>query len=140
MTYETLKVDDGQLISVLTVARREGAVVVVHGELLLHHLAHGGARAGGPEGAVIPHAPPRLQAVEREGTHRAITMSEIVDVPTRRDRTSPGSARCGNGPAALRDRGDAWRPRRCPPGARDVLGILLRRAWRLSRTLGPLRD
>ena len=50
------------------------------GELRLHRLAHRRARARGQDRAVLPRAsaPP---AVEREGTHRAITMSEIVDVP-----------------------------------------------------------
>jgi len=81
MTYETLKLNDRQVISVLALARREGAMVMVHAEnsdciawLTAEHETHG-------KTAPYFHALSRPQAVEREGTHRAITMSEIVDVP-----------------------------------------------------------
>lgn len=81
MTYETLKLNDGQVISVLALARREGALVMVHAEnsdciawLTAELEKHG-------QTAPYFHALSRPPAVEREGTHRAITMSEIVDVP-----------------------------------------------------------
>jgi dihydropyrimidinase len=81
MTYETLKLNDRQVISVLALARREGALVMVHAEnsdgiawLTAELEKHG-------KTAPYFHALSRPQAVEREGTHRAITMSEIVDVP-----------------------------------------------------------
>ncbi len=81
MTYETLKLNDRQVISVLALARREGAMVMVHAEnseciawLTAELEKHG-------KTAPYFHALSRPQAVEREGTHRAITMSEIVDVP-----------------------------------------------------------
>ena len=81
MTYETLKLSDRQIISVLALARHEGAMVMVHAEnsdciaWLTAELER--------QGKIAPyfHAVSRPQAVEREGTHRAITMSEIVDVP-----------------------------------------------------------
>ena len=81
MTYETLKLNDRQIISVLAVARREGAMVMVHAENsdCITWLTEELERAG--RTAPYFHAPSRPQAVEREGTHRAITMSEIVDVP-----------------------------------------------------------
>jgi dihydropyrimidinase len=81
MTYETLKLNDRQIISVLAVARREGAMVMVHAENsdCITWLTEELERAG--RTAPRFHAPSRPQAVEREGTHRAITMSEIVDVP-----------------------------------------------------------
>jgi dihydropyrimidinase len=81
MTYETLKLNDRQVISVLALARRERAMVMVHAEnsdciawLTAELEKHG-------QTAPYFHALSRPQAVEREGTHRAITMSEIVDVP-----------------------------------------------------------
>jgi dihydropyrimidinase len=81
MTYETLKLNDRQVISVLALARRERAMVMVHAEnsdciawLTAELERHG-------QTAPYFHALSRPQAVEREGTHRAITMSEIVDVP-----------------------------------------------------------
>ena len=81
MTYETLKLNDRQVISVLALARREGVMVMVHAEnsdciawLTAELEKHG-------KTAPYFHALSRPQAVEREGTHRAITMSEIVDVP-----------------------------------------------------------
>ena len=81
MTYEMLKLNDRQVISVLAVARREGAMVMVHAEnsdciaWLTEQLE--------AAGKIAPyyHAVSRPLAVEREGTHRAITMAEIVDVP-----------------------------------------------------------
>lgn len=81
MTYETLKLNDRQVISVLALARRERAMVMVHAEnsdciaWLTAELERNG------QTAPYFHALSRPQAVEREGTHRAITMSEIVDVP-----------------------------------------------------------
>ena len=81
MTYETLKLNDRQVISVLALARGERAMVMVHAEnsdciawLTAELEKHG-------QTAPYFHALSRPQAVEREGTHRAITMSEIVDVP-----------------------------------------------------------
>jgi len=81
MTYETLKLNDRQVISILALARREGAMVMVHAEnsdciawLTAEHETHG-------KTAPYFHALSRPPAVEREGAHRAITMSEIVDVP-----------------------------------------------------------
>ena len=81
MTYETLKLSDRQIISVLALARHEGAMVMVHAENsdCIAWLTAELERQG--KTAPYFHAVSRPQAVEREGTHRAITMSEIVDVP-----------------------------------------------------------
>jgi dihydropyrimidinase len=75
MTYETLKLNDRQVISVLALARREHAMVMVHAEnsdciawLTAELEKHG-------QTAPYFHALSRPQAVEREGAHRAITMS-----------------------------------------------------------------
>ncbi|MER1966571.1 dihydropyrimidinase [Castellaniella sp. GW247-6E4] len=81
MTYDDLKLNDRQILEVLDVARRAGALVMVHAEnsdcisWLTDRLVG--------DGKVAPkyHAVSRPQAVEREATHRAITFSELVDVP-----------------------------------------------------------
>ncbi len=81
MTYDALKLDDGQMLRVLATARREGAMVMVHAEnhdviaWLSDRLAAAGKTA--PKYHAVAHAAP----AEREATHRAITLAEIVDVP-----------------------------------------------------------
>src|SRR6267143_2147983 len=103
MTYETLRLNDRQIIAVLAVARREGAMVMVHAENAdcITWLTEELEKAG--RTAPYYHAVSRPLAVEREGTHRAITMAEIVDVPillgvTRRARrrSGPGSRRASS--------------------------------------------
>ena len=81
MTYETLKLNDRQIVSVLALARRERALVMVHAENAdcITWLTEQLELAG--QTAPYFHALSRPAAVEREGTHRAITMAEIVDVP-----------------------------------------------------------
>jgi dihydropyrimidinase len=81
MTYDSLKLDDRQMLSVLATARREGAMVMVHAEnhdviaWLTEKLTAAGQTA--PKYHAAAHAP----EAEREATHRAITLAEIVDVP-----------------------------------------------------------
>ncbi|MGB3425286.1 MAG: dihydropyrimidinase [Castellaniella sp.] len=81
MTYDDLKLNDRQILDVLDVARQGGALVMVHAEnsdcisWLTDRLAAAGKTT--PQ----YHATSRPQAVEREATHRAITFSELVDVP-----------------------------------------------------------
>jgi len=81
MTYEALRLDDRQIIAVLALARSAGAMVMVHAENsdCITWLTTQLEQAG--QTAPINHARSRPAAVEREGAHRAITMSEIVDVP-----------------------------------------------------------
>jgi dihydropyrimidinase len=81
MTYQDLRLDDAQILKTLDVARKTGATVMVHCEnedairflIEKHELV----------GDVAPraHASTRPVAVEREATHRALTLAEIVDVP-----------------------------------------------------------
>ncbi|MEQ8370726.1 MAG: dihydropyrimidinase [Alphaproteobacteria bacterium] len=80
-TYEGLKLDDRQVIRVLATARREGAMVMVHAENAdcIDWITDRLLEAGQTD--AFFHARSRPQAVEREGAHRAITMSEIVDCP-----------------------------------------------------------
>jgi dihydropyrimidinase len=81
MTYDDLKLDDRQMLEVFDVARQSGALVMVHAEnsdcisWLTDRL--------NADNKTAPkyHAVSRPQLVEREATHRAITFSELVDVP-----------------------------------------------------------
>jgi dihydropyrimidinase len=81
MTYDDLKLSDREILSVFDVARREGAMVMVHAEnseaiaWLTERLTAAGRTA--PK----YHAASRPMPVEREATHRAITFSELADVP-----------------------------------------------------------
>jgi dihydropyrimidinase len=81
MTYDDLKLSDRQMLDVMELARREGAMVMVHAEnsdciaWLTERLVAAGRTS--PR----YHADSRPSAVEREATHRAITFSELVDVP-----------------------------------------------------------
>jgi dihydropyrimidinase len=81
MTYDDLKLGDRQILDVLALARREGAMTMVHAEnsevigWLTDKLEALGMTA--PR----HHATSRPSAVEREATHRAISLSEIVGVP-----------------------------------------------------------
>jgi dihydropyrimidinase len=81
MTYDDLKLNDRQILDLLALARREGALVMVHAEnadcigWLTEQLEEAGLTA--PK----YHAHSRPMMVEREATHRAIALSELVDVP-----------------------------------------------------------
>jgi dihydropyrimidinase len=81
MTYEGLALSDLEILNVLAVARETGALVQIHAEnydairFLTDRLERGGHLA--PKF----HAASRPIPVEREATHRAITLAELVDVP-----------------------------------------------------------
>ncbi|MGI9026129.1 MAG: dihydropyrimidinase [Burkholderiaceae bacterium] len=81
MTYDDLKLDDGQILDVLEVARRHDAMAMIHAEnadcieWLTRRLEASGRTA--PRF----HALARPMLVERDATHRAIALSELVDVP-----------------------------------------------------------
>ncbi|HKI97331.1 MAG TPA: dihydropyrimidinase [bacterium] len=80
-TYDSLKLDDAQILQVLALARREGALVMVHAENhdAIAWLAQRLLAAG--QSAPKYHAVAHASAAEREATHRAITLAEVVDVP-----------------------------------------------------------
>ncbi|MEY2921327.1 MAG: dihydropyrimidinase, partial [Pseudomonadota bacterium] len=81
MTYDDLKLDDRQILDVLSVARREGALTMIHAEntdciaWLTDRLLAAGLTA--PRF----HARARPMLVEREATHRAIALAELTEVP-----------------------------------------------------------
>lgn len=81
MTYDDLKLNDGQILDVLEVARRHGAMAMIHAENS-ECIAWLTKRLEG-EGHTAPryHARSRPMLVEREATHRAIALSELADVP-----------------------------------------------------------
>ena len=81
MTYDDLKLDDGQILDVLSVARQHGAMAMVHAENAdcIEWLTRRLEAAGRTAPRFHAHARPML--VEREATHRAIALSELVDVP-----------------------------------------------------------
>ncbi len=81
MTYEGLALNDREMLEVMSVARETGALVMVHAEnydairFLTDRLERGGQ--------IAPkyHGTSRPIPVEREATHRAISLAELVDVP-----------------------------------------------------------
>lgn len=81
MTYDALKLSDREILDTLSVARSEGAMVMLHAEnadciaWLTERLLAAGHTA--PR----YHATSRPMLVEREATHRAIALAELVDVP-----------------------------------------------------------
>ena len=81
MTYEALKLNDREILEVLSVARETGALVMVHAENddAIRFLTERLERAGKTKPAA--HALSRPIVVEREATHRAISLAELIDVP-----------------------------------------------------------
>jgi dihydropyrimidinase len=92
MTYDALKLDDRQILNVLAVARSEGALVMVHAEnhdiisWLSERLIGSGHRTP------MFHAMAHVKTAEREATHRAISLAELVDVPMLIVHVSAGEA------------------------------------------------
>ncbi|MGU3539548.1 dihydropyrimidinase [Methylobacterium sp. A54F] len=80
MTYEGLALSDRQMLEVMQVGRETGALVMVHAENddAIRFLTDRLERLG--QTAPRFHATSRPIPVEREATHRAIALSEIVDV------------------------------------------------------------
>jgi dihydropyrimidinase len=81
MTYEGLALSDLEMLEVMATARRTGALVMVHAENYdaIRFLTDRLERAGSTEPYF--HALSRPIPVEREATHRAISLAELVDVP-----------------------------------------------------------
>jgi dihydropyrimidinase len=81
MTYEGLALSDFEILGVLDVARERGALVQIHAENYdaIRFLTDKLERAG--KTAPYFHGKSRPIAVEREATHRAISLAELIDVP-----------------------------------------------------------
>ena len=81
LTYESLKLDDRQVLDVLACARAEGALVMVHAENhdIIGWLTEKLLAAG--RGAPKYHAVAHAAVGEGEATQRAIALSQIADTP-----------------------------------------------------------
>ena len=81
LTYDPFHVTDGEYLRVLAAAKRLGATVCVHCENYeaIRWRSEALLRAGHPEPA--SHSLSRPKVVEREATHRAIALAELVDQP-----------------------------------------------------------
>jgi dihydropyrimidinase len=81
MTYDLLALDDRQMLDILAVARREGALVMVHAEnhemikWLTSRLLDRGL--GAPRYHAVSHA----RLAEGEATNRAVALAQLLDVP-----------------------------------------------------------
>lgn len=92
MTYEGMALSDLEMLNVMAVARETGALVMVHAENYdaIRFLTDRLERAG--KTAPRFHATSRPIPVEREATHRAISLAELVDVPVVIVHVSNGQA------------------------------------------------
>lgn len=92
MTYDRLKLSDHQMLDTLALARREGALVMVHAEnhdmikWLADRLIERGL--GAPRFHAISHA----RVAEGEATGRAIALAELLDAPLLIVHVSSGEA------------------------------------------------
>ncbi|MDM0071575.1 dihydropyrimidinase [Variovorax sp. J31P207] len=81
MTYDRMKLDDHQLLDVLAMAQREGALVMVHAENhdMIKWLAQKLVDSGHtrPKYHAIAHDP----LAETEATNRAIALGRLIDTP-----------------------------------------------------------
>src|SRR5688572_11693535 len=92
MTYELLRLSDGQMLDVLAAAERERALVMVHAEnhemiqWLTRRLLERGH--GAPKHHMTAHHP----LAEAEATHRVVALSRLLDVPVLIVHVSGGEA------------------------------------------------
>jgi dihydropyrimidinase len=81
MTYDAMVLSDRQILDVFATARQERAIVLIHAENheIIGWLAERLEAAG--RTALFEHSTSRPLPVEREATHRAVTLAEIAGVP-----------------------------------------------------------
>ncbi|MEM7445475.1 MAG: dihydropyrimidinase [Pseudomonadota bacterium] len=81
MTYDDLKLSDLEMLKVMDAARSTGALVMVHAENYdaIRFMTDRLEQIGKTE--PHHHATSRPIVVEREATHRAISLAELIDVP-----------------------------------------------------------
>lgn len=91
-TYDDLKLNDRQIIEVLALAKREGALTMIYAENsdVISWLTDALELSG--QTAPRHHADARPAIAEREATHRAISLAEIVGVPLLVVHVSGGEA------------------------------------------------
>ncbi|XWN34103.1 MAG: dihydropyrimidinase [Devosia sp.] len=112
MTYEMLRLNDAEILATMDTARRTGALVMVHceNEDAIAYLINKAEEDGRLK--PVSHATTRPIPVEREATHRAITLAEVVDVPLVIVHVSNGAAM--EEIARARSRGRAIVGETCP--------------------------
>jgi dihydropyrimidinase len=81
LTYDPLRLDDRQYLAVLSAARRLGCLVTVHCENYDAIAWRSAALLADGRTAPKYHAWSRPAIIEREATHRAIALAELVDTP-----------------------------------------------------------
>jgi dihydropyrimidinase len=81
MTYDRLRLDDYQLLSVLALAKQHGAMAMIHAENheIIRWLTEKLLTAGNT--APLFHAVSHPRIAEAEATERALRLSELLDVP-----------------------------------------------------------
>ncbi|TGN68176.1 dihydropyrimidinase [Paracoccus liaowanqingii] len=81
MTYEAMRLNDAEILATMDAARTGGAVVMVHAENedVIRYLTDQHERAG--HTAARGHATSRPVTAEREATHRAMSLADVVGVP-----------------------------------------------------------
>ncbi len=81
MTYEAMYLSDRQILDVFATARDERAIVMIHAEN--HEIITWLAERLEAQSRMAPsqHAVSRPLLVEREATHRAVTLAEVAGVP-----------------------------------------------------------
>jgi dihydropyrimidinase len=81
MTYDLLKLDDYQMLDIMALARREGALVMIHAEN--HDMIRWLAAKLTAQGLGAPryHGVSHARITEGEATNRAISLAELIDVP-----------------------------------------------------------
>ena len=81
LTYEGLALADEEVLNVLDLAKREGAMVMVHAEndAVVRWLTERLLATGRTE--IKHHLAAHPSISDREATHRAISFSELMDVP-----------------------------------------------------------
>ena len=81
MTYDDLKLKDREILDLLALAKREGALPMIHAEnddciAWLTDILEAAGKT-----APRYHAEARPPVIEREAAHRAISLAELVDTP-----------------------------------------------------------
>jgi dihydropyrimidinase len=81
MTYDLLRLNDRQMLDILALARREGAMVMVHAEN--HDMISWLAERLLEKGLSQPryHAVSHARVAEGEATNRAVALAQLLDVP-----------------------------------------------------------
>lgn len=81
MTYDAMRLTDREILDVFDTARAEKAIVLIHAENheIIGWLAERLEKANRTK--PVEHARSRPLPIEREATHRAVTLAEIVGIP-----------------------------------------------------------